>query len=125
MKKLLLTGLAITSLIAANLHAQPVAQNATFVISPEPNLYNNRLRYNGQLNNLVTGGAQPYQQFIPGSGDNITGMNAASTISPLGFFSFFMDQNEKQGTFDYRVIDANGAMSNEAIVTVIHGQEKG
>ena len=43
-------------------------------------------------------------------------------INPNGSFTFTLDNGQTEGSFEYRVIDANNAASNNAAV-IIHFEE--
>lgn len=114
MKKLLLTGLAIASLIAVNIQAQPIAQDAQF--------YSRGVGYSGNLRALANGGTPPYTfAFLQANNQELevyvnTNGEFTATV-PLGYTG--------ETRFQYTATDANGAVSNPATIAIKFGQEKG
>lgn len=113
MKKLLLTALAITSLISINAQAQPITQNIIINTDPKTNTHGNLMPH-------VTGGMPPYT-FKRAS---ITGpmrlIKGHFVLHSNGSFEYVPEANflGKQ-IYHYQAIDANGTSSNIASITII------
>ena len=114
MKKLL-TGFAITSLIAISMiQAQPIAEDARFIQLGST--------YSGQLNPLVHEGNPPYlYSFHQAIGDDIEVL-----VFPDGrFIATVPMRYSGDAQFQYRAADADGTLSNPGTITIQFGQEKG
>lgn len=103
--------------------AQPVAEDATIYITPDPqDTPDSPLRYVGILNPYASHGQQPYH-FSVGSLNHLSGTQIS--INHNGSFSFSMPEDQEQGSFDYQVTDAQGDTSNEGVITIIRLFPKG
>lgn len=122
MKKLLLTGLVITSLIAMKAYAQPVAQDATISVDATP--------IRSTLIPYVKDGQPPYSFAIygetPDEGFSSYNTNEISALlKSNGIFDFATVAGEGTYHFQYIVTDFNGQTSQPATVTIIVGPIKG
>lgn len=116
MKKLLLTGLAIASLIAVNIQAQPVAPNIT-INTPEDTPVTRYLTLD------IAGGNPPYvfkfqKREKPEGGLFVLPPNGTLEFEPSTNFA-------GQLQWQYWVTDANGDSSNQATLTINVIREKG
>lgn len=116
MKKLLLTGLAIISLIAINVQAQPIAQNITISTPQEVSVTRD-------LANDVAGGIPPYtfkfqKREKPEGGLFVLPPNGTLEFEPSTNFAGKLQ-------WQYWVTDANGDSSNKATLTINVISEKG